>query len=128
MTLRKLLIGFVVVLVLQCGLFAWNYSDLLYFRNPTSTIAQDGVAAFIAQADEALKRPTLTRQHLETIADTARALGQTKYEITAVQRRLLMDPHENAIRLRLADLYRRNGQLDRAEALYQEVLVRGEMR
>jgi thioredoxin-like negative regulator of GroEL len=126
MTLRKFLIGFVVVLALQAGLFAWNYRDLLYLRQPSSAIVTDGAATFASQAGEALSRKHLTRQHLDTIADTARTLGQPAYEIAALERRLQQDPHDAGIRVRLADVYRRTGQLDRAEALYLEVLQRQE--
>ena len=126
MTLRKFLVGFVIALFLQAGLFAWSYRDLLYFRKSPAAIVTDGASTFAAQAEEALSRKQLTRQHLETIADTALRLGQSKYEIAALVRRLQLDPRDEGIRVRLAEAYVRSGQLDRAEALYLQMLQQSE--
>jgi Flp pilus assembly protein TadD len=122
MTLRRFLVGFVIALFLQAGLFAWSYKDLLYFRKSSAVIATEGASTFAAQAEEALGRKHLTRQHLETIAETALRLGQTKYEVAALVRRLQLDPTDEGIRLRLAEAYVRSGQLDHAEALYRQML------
>lgn len=118
MTIPRFAAGLIVVLMLQAGVFAVAYSDLLYLRRPTDAIASDPRATFEANANEALSRPNLTRRHLDAIADAAKRLGDPKHEVQALQRRLAQDPTDDRVRLRLADALRRNGQLDKAEALY----------
>jgi predicted Zn-dependent protease len=122
MALQRFLIGLLVALLLQAGVFAWAQADLLYLRRPVDAIVADGVDTFERHASKALSRDRLTRYHLDTIADAAERLGRTEIAIEALTRRMKKDPADHHVTLRLADTLRRAGQLDRAEALYSEVL------
>jgi hypothetical protein len=123
MTIPRFSVVLAIALLLQAGVFAFAYSDLLYLRRPTDAIASDPRATFRANAEAALSRPDLTRRHLEAIADAAQRFGELKYEVRALERRLVLDPADDRIRLRLADALRRSGQLAKAEAIYLQVAM-----
>ncbi len=122
MTPRRYIPTLMVALLLQAGVFGWYQSDLLYLRRPVTAIVSDGPDAFRRHASTALSRERLTRQHLDTMAEAAKALGQPELEIESLTRRLAMDPSDAAITMRLAEAVRRSGDLARAEALYLSVL------
>lgn len=122
-TIPRFLIALVVAVLAQAGVFAWYNSDLLYLRRPVSAIVTDDANVFRQHAGGALARPNLTRQHLDTIATAAQRFGQSTEERQALERRLAKDPSDMQIKLRLADALRRQGDFNRAEALYQEVLA-----
>ena len=124
-TTTRLFLALVIAIVAQGAVFAWRYSDLLYLHQPVPAIAGGDAATFTARANEALARPAVTRQHLDTIADAAESLGSAELEIRALERRITLEPSNAAVKLRLADVLQKSGQLQRAEALYQEVLTNG---
>ena len=122
MTGRKLLIGFVLALGLQGTVFAWQYRDLLYLRQPAAAIEREGRDSFVRNALSALSRNTLTRRHLDTIVDGAAHFNTPAIEIRALIRRSELDPSDARIRMRLGDALRRAGQFDAAERVYNEIL------
>lgn len=121
MTGRKLFVGFVLALALQGTVFAWQYRDLLYLRQPVATIVREGRDAFVRNATVALSRGSLTRRHLDTITDAAAHFGDTELEIRALTRRHALDPTESKIALRLGDVLRRAGRYDEAERVFNQV-------
>ncbi len=122
MTMRRLMVAFLLALLAQTGVFAWRYRDLLYLRRPAAELAAGDARQFTDTAADALARRDLTRRHLDTIAEAAARLRQANLEVRALERRLEQDPQDNEIQLRLADAVRRAGDLKRAESLYLTVL------
>ena len=122
MTLRRFYLTLGLVALMQSGVFAWRYSDLLYLGQSESIIANSSRDTFARNAESALERPSLTRRHLETIAAVARKFGETSYEVRALRRRLELDAHDEPLRLELADALRRSGALAEAEAIYRDTL------
>jgi thioredoxin-like negative regulator of GroEL len=119
-----LLLGLAVAA--QAAVFNRYYTDLLYLRRPVAALVQGPVDEFRAQAQSALGRQGLTRHHLDTIAETARATGQADIEVRALERLMALHPTDTAIALRLADAWRRTGRLEEADAAYQRVLAKAE--
>lgn len=122
-TIPRIIGAFVVALALMTGVFVWRYSDLMYLHQPVSSLEQQGREAFSVQADLALARAGLTRQHLDTIADLAARFGDPALETKALLRRQEQDPRDLHVQLRLADAFRRAGDFSRAELLFREVLT-----
>ena len=122
-TIPRIIGAFVLTLVLMTALFAWRYSDLLYLRQPVTTLETHGRDEFVAQASLAMARTGLTRRHLDTIADAAFKFGDSKLESEALERRLKQDPRDVHLQLRLADALRRIGDFERSESLFQEALA-----
>jgi thioredoxin-like negative regulator of GroEL len=122
MTLPKFFITLGLVALLQSGVFAWRYSDLLYLGRSESVIANSSPETFAKNADAALARQALTRRHLETIARVAQKFNQPGFEVRALRRRLELDPKDENIALQLADALRRSGALAESEQLYRDVL------
>ena len=125
MTTSKFLVGLAIAVALQSSVFAVQYRDLLYFRQPVSAIVRDDPTTFESKAQTALTRRKLTRLHLDTIARAAQRFGKTEIEIEALERRLELDPKEPGIRLQLGDALRRAGRLSDAEALYSGLIHPG---
>ncbi len=128
--IRRFALMFVAGVLLQGVTFAWYYSDLLYLRAPATTILAGEAGTFAREASEALSRETLTRRHLDTIAEAAQGFELHAIEIQTLEKQLEMDAGDHSVRLRLADALRRAGQYDRAESMFLEVLraVSGESR
>ena len=122
MTFQRLLLGFTIALLLQGSVFAWQYRDLLYFRQTVAAIRADRPESFVTHAQTALSRKKLTRQHLDTIAVAADGFGKRDIEIRALERRLELDPDDVQVRLRLADALRRAGRFLDAERMYGDLL------
>jgi len=122
MTLPKFFATLGLVVLLQSGVFAWRYSDLLYLGQAESVIANSSPETFAQNADAALARTTLTRRHLETIAAVAKKFNEPSFEVRALWRRVDLDPRDEQIKLLLADALRRSGALAESEALYRDVL------
>jgi pentatricopeptide repeat protein len=125
MTTSKFLIGLALAMLLQGSVFAVQYRDLLYFRQPAATIVRDDPATFESNARAALTRRKLTRHHLDTIATAAERFGKTDIQIAALERRLELDPEEGYLRLQLGDALRRAGRFDDAERLYTDLIRSG---
>ena len=122
LTSSRLILTLGFALLLQAGVFAWTYQDLMFFRQPMAAIVEAGPEAFEVNAVEALNRPLVTRRHLETIADAAHTFKSPAVELRALERAVKVDPTDGALKLKLADALRRSGQLRRSEALYRQVL------
>lgn len=122
MTLPKFFMTLALVAVLQSGVFAWRYSDLLYLGKSESDIANSSPETFAENAEAALGRTTLTRRHLDTIAAAAKKFNQPDYEVRALRRRVELDVRDEHIKVQLADALRRSGALAESEALYRDVL------
>lgn len=122
MTLPKFFVTLGLITLLQSGVFAWRYSDLLYLAQAESVIANSSPETFAQNAEAALERTTLTRRHLDTIATVARKFNQPGFEVRALWRRVDLDPRDEQIKLQLADALRRSGALAESEALYRDVL------
>jgi hypothetical protein len=122
MTLPKFFVTLGLVALLQSGVFAWRYSDLLYLGQAESVIANSSPETFAQNADAALARTTLTRRHLDTIAAVAKKFNQPGFEVRALRRRLELDRRDEPIKIQLADALRRSGALAESEALYRDVL------
>lgn len=120
--IKRFMLIFLVGVALQATVFAVYYDDLLYLRQPVATLVQAPRDTFERRATRALTRRRLTAKHLETIAAAAAALHLPHLEVRALERRLEAEPSDAALRLRLADALRRDGQLDRAEHLYLDLL------
>ena len=125
MTTSSFLIGLAIAMLLQGSVFAVQYRDLLYFRQPVTTILRDDPTRFASNARTALTRHKLTRQHLDTIAGAAQRFGNTDIEIAALERRLELDPTEAGPRLQLGDALRRAGRFSDAESLYSDLVRPG---
>ena len=125
MTTSRFLIGLAIAMLLQGSVFAVQYRDLLYFRQPVSAIVRDDPTTFESNARTALTRRKLTRSHLDTIAGAAQRFGKTEIEIAALERRLELDPKEAGVRLLLGDALRRAGRFADAEGLYVELVRPG---
>ena len=125
MTTARFLIGLAIAMLLQGSVFAVQYRDLLYFRQPVTAILRDDPTTFESNARTALTRRKLTRQHLDTIAGAAQRFGKTDIEIGALERRLELDPEEPGVRLQLGDALRRAGRFSDAEALYSDLVRPG---
>ena len=125
MTTSRFLVALAIAMLLQGSVFAVQYRDLMYFRQPASAIVRDDPATFEANAHAALTRRKLTRHHLDTIATAAERFGKPDIQISALERRLELDPKEAHIRLQLGDALRRAGRLDEAERLYTDVIRSG---
>ena len=121
----RLLLAFAIALVAQGGVFAWVYSDLLYLHQPVPAITGGKATTFKTYATEALARPHVTREHLDTITTAASAFGSVDLEIRALERWTELEPSNTTVTLRLADLLQQAGQHERAETLYQQVLKDG---
>jgi hypothetical protein len=111
-----------VSLCVQGAAFAWMYDDLIYLRLPASSLLRGGPERFERHAARALERPSLTRGHLETIADVARTFHLPHLEVTALERRLALDPADRRVKLRFAEALRRQGDRVRAERSFTELL------
>ena len=122
MTLPKFFFTLGLVTLLQSGVFAWRYSDLLFLGRSEAAIAQSSLETFAQNAESALARETLTRRHLDAIVTAAKKFNQPDYEARALKRRLKMDPDDEDVKLLLADALRRSGALVESEALYRDVL------
>ena len=122
MTLPKFFMTLAFVAVLQSGVFAWRYSDLLYLGKSESEITNSSRETFAQNAEAALARTTLTRRHLDTIAGVARKFNQPGFEVRALRRRIELDVKDEQVKLQLADALRRSGALAESEALYRDVL------
>lgn len=122
MTLPKFFVTLGLVALLQSGVFAWRYSDLLYLAQSESVIANSSPETFASNAEAALGRTSLTRRHLDTIAGVARKFNEPAIEVRALRRRLELDVRDEQIKILLADALRRNGALAESEALYRDVL------
>jgi len=122
MTLPKFFVTLGLVALMQGGVFAWRYSDLLYLGRAEAVIVDSSPDTFARNADAALARTSLTRRHLDTIAGAARKFNQPGFEVRALWRRVDLDPRDEQIKLQLADALRRSGALAESEALYRDVL------
>ncbi len=122
MSVRTFFTAFIVALLLEATAFGYYYSDLLYLRQPAEVLAAGDAATFTANANGALERRQLTRQHLETIARTAQLLRLPALEARALERRAALDPRDANTYLRLADAMRRAGRFAESEQIYLAVL------
>lgn len=122
MTLPKFFITLGLIAVLQSGVFAWRYSDLLYLGKAESDIANSSPETFAQNAEAALARTTLTRRHLDTIAGVAKKFNQPDFEVRALRRRVELDVKDDHLRIQLADALRRSGELAESEAVYRDLL------
>ena len=122
MTLPKFFVTLGLVTLLQSGVFAWRYSDLLYLGRSESVIANSSPETFARNAEAALSRTALTRRHLDTIAAVARKFNEPGFEVRALRRRLELDAQDDQLKVQLADALRRSGALAESEALYRDVL------
>lgn len=122
MTFRRFLVFLILAIACEVGVFAASYQDLLFLRQPSASLLASSPAMFEAHADRALRRKQLTRQHLDTIAATARALELPDLERRSLERAVKEHPSDIDLQLRLADAMRRGGELARAAQLFQSVL------
>ena len=113
-----------LALLFEGGVFAYNYRDLLGLRQARSLTTPAEQAEFVQNAEQALARPKVTREHLEIIAAQAQKLGNRSLEIRALDACAVLDPNDAQLALRRADAARRAGDLRRAEQLYGDVLRR----
>lgn len=128
MTFRHFVLLVGLAVSVQAAFFTRYYTDLLYLRRPVSELAQGSVEEFRAQAESALQRQSLTRHHLDTIAETARRMDQGDIEVRALEQLTALHPTDTAVSLRLADAWRRAGRLAEADALYRRVLAESDAR
>lgn len=85
MILKRFFVLLLVAVAAQGAWFAYHYSDLLALRSSASELAASP-DHFRTVANQALQRSTLTRHHLETLADAARITGDIGIEVAARQR------------------------------------------
>jgi DNA-binding SARP family transcriptional activator len=123
MTFRQFVLLLGLAVAAQAAVFTRYYTDLLYLRQPVAVLTQGPVEEFRAKAESALGRHSLTRHHLDTIAETARRTGQADIEVRALEQLTALHPADTAISLRLADAWRRTGRLQEADTLYQRILA-----
>ena len=123
-TIRRLVAGFIIAVIVEAAAFAIYFDDLLYLRRSPDVIAADSIDTFERHAADALRRDRITARHLETLAAAARAFGRLDLEVEALERRARQASTDPAVTLRLADALRRAGRLGEAEQLYLEVLER----
>jgi hypothetical protein len=123
MMLRRFLLVLAAGVALEAAVFAAYYDDLIYLRQPLGAIAAGERGAFLHHATDALRRPKLTMQHLETLAAGAQLLRLHHIEVQALERLVHANPSDRSTRLRLGDALRRAGELTRAEAVYVGLLT-----
>ncbi len=123
MTIRRLLLLFLLALCGEVALFAVSYQDLLFLRQPQARLRAESAATFVRHAEAALSRSHVTRRHLEAIAAGARDHQTSDLETRALTRVSAAFPDDVGLRLRLADALRRAGQLERAEQVYRAILA-----
>jgi hypothetical protein len=128
MTLRRFMLLFLAAVLVEAGVFALSYDDLLFLRRPAGQILSQSETEFVEQANAALDRETLTTAHLETIAGAAQGFGMPALEVRALRRLTVTRPTDVGARLRLADALRRAGDFPRAEQEYLAVLTSLETR
>ena len=122
MTARRLGALLLVSLIVQGTVFATRYEDLIYLRQPVDSLLGGGRERFARHAARALERPSLTRSHLETIAEVARVYQLGHLEVTARERRATLDPDDRGVKLLFAEALRRQGDRVRAERLLEELV------
>lgn len=122
MVLNRFLLALLLALVTQAVAFAFYYSDLLALRQPPERLAVAPLALSVT-AESALARPTLTRQHLETIVEAAQHAGRPDLEVRALARLVDMQPDDPALALRYGDALRRAGRFEEAEHVFRRVLA-----
>lgn len=122
MMIRRFLLALAAGVALEAAVFAVYYDDLIYLRRPVGAIAAGERDAFLRHATDALRRPKLTAQHLETLAASAQLLRLHHIEVEALERLVRHSPSDRSARLRLGDAYRRAGELSRAETVYVDLL------
>lgn len=125
MSYRRLALVAVLAFAVQGVVFTYYYEDLLFLRQPADQVASAPADVFRRHALAALDRSRLTRRHLETIAAAAQRQHARDIELAALQRLALEHRDDLWIRLRLADVLRRSGRLEEAEAIYLGVLRHG---
>lgn len=123
MIIKRFLLVLVALVALQAVVFLVWYRDVLALRRPVTELASDP-AAFRDTADRVLNRSSLTRRQLETLVDGAIRAKDAATEEAALRRIVEQSPSEEAARVRLAELLRRQGRLDEAARLYTEILER----
>ena len=121
MILKRFFVLMLVAVAAQGVWFWYHYSDLLALRSSPTVLAASP-DTFRKVAGHALQRPSLTRRHLETLADSAMLTGDLEIEIAARQR-LWQSTAEPHLGLQLADALRRARRFDEAERLYQQLLA-----
>ena len=121
-TIPRFVLVLVIGLAVQGTVFTVSYDDLLYLRRGAAALSTAETTTFAAMAERALSRRSLTVTHVETLAQAARQQHLTNIEVRALERRVLLQPDIGS-QLRLADALRRSGDLVRAEAIYENVLI-----
>jgi hypothetical protein len=124
MIVKRFLLVLAAAFVVQAVVFAASYRDLLALRTSPAVLAASP-AALGHVAETALARPTLTRQHLETLAAAAQEAGRLDLEVRARERLVQQAPGEAGPAIAYGDALRRAGKLDEAEVVFRAVL-RGE--
>ena len=122
MMIRRFLLALAAGVALEAAVFAVYYDDLIDLRRPVGVIAAGERDAFLRHATDALRRPKLTAQHLETLAASAQLLRLHHIEVEALERLVRNSPSDRSARLRLGDALRRAGALSRAETVYVDLL------
>lgn len=119
--LRRFFLLLVLAVAAQGVWFSYHYSDLLALRSSPSQLA-GSPERFRAVAGQALQRPSLTRRHLETVAEAAKLSGDADIEVRARQRLWRSSTNEQYLGLQLADALRRAKRFEEAERVYQQLL------
>lgn len=122
MTFKRFVILFALAVACEVGVFAVSYSDLLLLKQQPAQLLAAPRAEFEAAAVVAVQRSHLTRRHLDTIAITARGFHLAALERRALERMVADHPRDVKARMDLADALRRQGDFERAERLYLDVL------
>ena len=121
MLLKRFVLVLAVAFAAQAAVFAFTYRDLLALRLPAAALAASPLT-LTGTAEAALARPTLTRRHLETIAEATHRAGQVDLEVRALARLAALEPGDPTIAVRYGDALRRAGRLDEAEQVFRQVL------
>jgi hypothetical protein len=124
MTMTRIVLVVLLLLALEVAAFAVYYRDLIFLRTATAGVAASDLNEFRTHATSALTRGKLTRRHLDTIVNNAREHGLLDLELQAAKRTYADFPTDPNAILSLADVLRRSGHLDAADALYQQLAER----
>jgi len=120
--LTRFLSVIVIGMLFEVGAFAYVNRDTLALTTDWP-IWSRVKPTFQERAEHVLTHSTkVTRKQVETIAMEARALGLPALEAQALEAYSRQQPHDRALSLRLADAYRRAGDLKNAERVYLNIV------
>lgn len=117
--MRRVLLVFLALVVVQVGAFRYLNRDLFWIARPAASAAPVDLTREAAVA--ALARPTLSRWHAEAIVRATDRDGLRDVHLTALARLAAAHPDDTDLQLRYAEALRVDGQLAAAARVFARV-------